>query len=121
MMVAMLDDKNGGYYHCTGLDEGFMCTGTPSVRLGACVIAARVTCIGMLILSTTLARWCAAPRSRCMHLDVRYHCVRQYVMTLINVDMREISPTANLCTGTECKGICVYLSHIFITTVFDTA
>jgi len=49
MMVAMLDEKNGGYYPCTGLDEGFVCTGTPSVRLGACVIAARVTCTGILI------------------------------------------------------------------------
>ena len=108
MMVAMLDEKNGGYYPCTGLDEGFMCvTGTPSVRLGACVIAARVTCAGILILSTTLARWCAAPRGRFMYLDVRYHCVRQYVITPMHVAMREISPTANLCTGTECKGICV--------------
>ena len=120
MMVAMLDEKNGGYYPCTGLDEGFVCTGTPSVRLGACVIAARVTCTSILIWSTTLARWCAAPGSRCMHLDVRYHSVRQYVVAPIHVAMREISPTANLCTGKECKGICVLLSHIFITTVFGT-
>ena len=121
MIVAMLDEKNGGYYLCTGLDEGFLCTGTPSVSLGACIIAARVTYTGILILSTTLARWCAAPRSRCMHLDLRYHCVRQYVITPIHVAMREVSPTVNVCTGTECKGICVQLSHILITTVFGTA
>ena len=31
-------EKNGGYYPCTGLDEGMVCAGTPSVRLGACVL-----------------------------------------------------------------------------------
>ena len=56
-----------------------------------------------------------------MYLDVRYHCVRQYVITPIHVDIREISPTTNLCTGTECMGICVWLSHISVTTVFGTA
>ena len=91
MMVAMLDEKNGGYYPCTGLDEEFVCTGTPSVRPGVCVIAAGVTCNGIPIRSATLARWCAAPRSRCVHLDVRYHCVRQYVVTPIHVAMRESS------------------------------
>ena len=106
-MAAMLDEKNGGYYPCTGLDEGVLCAGTPSVRLGACVIAARVTCTGILyFLSTTLASWCAAPRSRCMYLDVRYQCIRQYVVTPIRIAMRGISPTANLRTGTECVGIC---------------
>ena len=84
-----------------------MCTGTPSVRLGAYVISARVTCTGILFLPTTLARWCAAPRSRCMYLDVRYHCARQYVITPIDVDitnMRENSPTPTCAPARNVRG-----------------
>ena len=33
-MATMLDGEDGGYYPCTGLNEGVVCAGTGSVRLG---------------------------------------------------------------------------------------
>ena len=94
--------RDSGYYPCTGLEDGGGVRRHDISTPRCCVLQRALLAPAYIFRSTTLASWCAAPRSRCTYLVVRYQGIRQYVITPVCIAMREISPTANLCIGTAC-------------------
>ena len=102
----MVDGEDGGYYPCTGLDEGGgVRRHAISTHLGVVYCSARYMHRHICGQQRSLAG--AWPRVIVVRtLNVRYPCIRRYVILPVCIAMGDVSSTAIWYTSTECVVIC---------------